>query len=121
MKQPNIVLFLAEDLDYDGLNCYNAAATGYTGLVRAGNPYAVENEAPVTGMLTPTIDKMAREGAMFEQYYCASPLCTPARYSVLTGRFPERSPELVQESGGKPATICLIRQSCRKKSPFPEN
>ena len=105
MKRPNIVLFLAEDLDYEGLNCYDAAATGYTGLIHAGNSYAGETEVPTQGMLTPTIDTMAGNGAMFESYYCASPICTPARYSVLTGRFPERSPELIQEAGGKPATI----------------
>ena len=105
MKRPNIVLFLAEDLDYEGLNCYDAVATGYTGLIHAGNSYAGETEVPTQEMLTPTIDTMAGNGAMFESYYCASPICTPARYSVLTGRFPERSPELIQEAGGKPATI----------------
>ena len=32
MKHPNIVLFLAEDLDFEGLNCYNAEAVSYTHL-----------------------------------------------------------------------------------------
>ena len=37
MKHPNIVLFLAEDLDFEGLNCYNAEATGYTKAFRAAS------------------------------------------------------------------------------------
>ena len=30
MKKPNIVLFVAEDLDFEGVNCYDPAATGYS-------------------------------------------------------------------------------------------
>jgi arylsulfatase A-like enzyme len=35
---------------------------------------------------TPTFDRVAREGALFWQAYCASPSCTPSRASILTGR-----------------------------------
>ena len=37
---------------------------------------------------TPNIDRLAREGMRFENFYCASPVCSPARASLLTGRIP---------------------------------
>ena len=48
-------------------------AVGY-----AGNPAA----------RTPNIDRLAERGAWFESAYCASPLCSPARASWLTGTYP---------------------------------
>jgi arylsulfatase A-like enzyme len=35
---------------------------------------------------TPTFDRVAREGALFNQSYCASPSCTPSRGAILTGQ-----------------------------------
>lgn len=37
---------------------------------------------------TPYLDRLARESVVFEQAYCASPVCTPARGTVLTGLYP---------------------------------
>lgn len=37
---------------------------------------------------TPTLDRLQREGRTFEQYFCASPVCSPARASMATGRMP---------------------------------
>lgn len=37
---------------------------------------------------TPHLDRIAREGARFERCYTASPICMPARASVMTGRWP---------------------------------
>lgn len=51
MKKPNIVLFVAEDLDFEGVNCYDPAATGYSGLIQARNRYASEYFQPVRSML----------------------------------------------------------------------
>ncbi|MFX3631524.1 MAG: sulfatase [Candidatus Pristimantibacillus sp.] len=39
-------------------------------------------------VLTPSLDEMAREGTVFERSYCASPVCTPSRASIFTGRYP---------------------------------
>lgn len=36
---------------------------------------------------TPNIDRLAREGAYFEEAYCQNPLCVPSRMSMLTGRY----------------------------------
>jgi len=37
---------------------------------------------------TPNLDRMAREGVHFDRAYCPGPICTPARVSLLTGRYP---------------------------------
>jgi len=37
---------------------------------------------------TPNIDKLAREGVMFTQAYCNSPICSASRQSMLTGKYP---------------------------------
>jgi len=49
-------------------------------------------------MLVPTLDRMAREGAVFERFYMTSPMCTPSRYSLLTGRYASRARSLVEET-----------------------
>jgi arylsulfatase len=43
--------------------------------------------APLRGR-TPHTDRLAAGGALFEQAYCAEPLCTPSRATVLTGVYP---------------------------------
>jgi len=47
----------------------------------AGNPY----------LTTPAMDKLAREGVMFTQAYCTSPVCGPARSSIISGRMPHET------------------------------
>ena len=37
---------------------------------------------------TPTLDRIAAEGMMFNSFFCASPVCSPARATFLTGRMP---------------------------------
>lgn len=37
---------------------------------------------------TPNLDRLAREGRRFENFFCASPVCSPARASLMTGRIP---------------------------------
>ncbi len=39
---------------------------------------------------TPNIDRLAEEGLMFTSAYTTASMCTPSRYSVLTGQFPGR-------------------------------
>jgi len=46
-----------------------------------GNPY----------LSTPNMDKLAREGVMFAQSYCTSPVCGPARSSIISGRIPHET------------------------------
>ncbi|HAA74960.1 TPA: hypothetical protein DCE37_07575 [Candidatus Latescibacteria bacterium] len=64
-NQPNLVFILCDQLKYDCL--------GY-----AGHPL----------VQTPNIDRLAESGVVFETAYCASPVCSPARASWLTGTYP---------------------------------
>jgi len=66
-KRPNIIFFLTDDQDKHSLGAYG------------GNSY------------TPNLDRMAREGMVFNQAYVSSTVCTPSRYSFLTGRYAGRS------------------------------
>lgn len=61
----NIVFILADDLGYWSLGC-------------EGN-----NDA-----ITPNIDSIAKNGIRFNNFFCTSPVCSPARASLLTGRMP---------------------------------
>lgn len=44
----------------------------------AGNPY----------LETPAMDELAETGVRFERTYCTNPVCSPSRFSLMTGRFP---------------------------------
>jgi arylsulfatase A-like enzyme len=70
-KQPNLIFILCDQLAHDCL--------GY-----AGHP-VVE---------TPNIDRLAERGVIFEKTYCASPVCSPARASWLTGTYPHYHQQL---------------------------
>lgn len=62
--RPNIVLIVADDLGYGDLSCYNDCAK----------------------VATPQIDRLAREGMRFTDAHSPSTVCTPSRYSLLTGQ-----------------------------------
>ncbi|MEQ9410728.1 MAG: sulfatase-like hydrolase/transferase [Fuerstiella sp.] len=63
-ERPNIVLILADDLGYGDIRCYN-------------------NQSKVD---TPHVDQLASEGMRFLDAHSPSTVCTPSRYSLLTGR-----------------------------------
>ncbi len=104
-SRPNIVLILAEDLDFEGINCCNQNLTGYSGLVNARNKHAYENYEITSRLLTPTIDFLASNGVLFNNYYCTSAICTPSRYTVLTGRYAQRSSQHALEFNDGPSTV----------------
>src|SRR5690554_1737463 len=41
-------------------------------------------------IFTPNLDRIAAEGTRFTNFFCASPVCSPARASLLTGRIPSQ-------------------------------
>jgi arylsulfatase A-like enzyme len=65
--RPNIVLILADDLGWADLGCYGADLHE-----------------------TPNLDRFAEESLKFTQAYAASPVCTPTRASIMTGKYPAR-------------------------------
>jgi len=66
-RQPNLIVFLADDLGYGEFGCQ-------------GNP-----EIP-----TPHIDAIAANGVRFTDGYVTGPNCSPSRAGLLTGRIPTR-------------------------------
>ncbi|MFM1555791.1 MAG: sulfatase-like hydrolase/transferase [Limisphaerales bacterium] len=61
--KPNILFILADDLGYGDVGCYN----------------------PASKVPTPHLDQLAKEGIRFTDAHSPSTVCTPTRYSVLTG------------------------------------
>ena len=66
---PNIVYFFVDDMGYGDASCLN----------------------PEGKIKTPNIDRLAREGMLFRDAHSSSAVCSPSRYSVLTGRYNWRS------------------------------
>ena len=88
MKRPNIVLICADDIGFNEIGPYQGRGRG------RGMP-----DRDVYGgerVHTPHMDAIAREGALLTRYYATSPICTPSRYSILTGRFASRSPSILE-------------------------
>ena len=66
-KNPNIILLLIDDQDMDEIGAYGGK------------------------VFTPNMDKLATEGIKFNRAYVSSTVCTPSRYSFLTGRYAGQS------------------------------
>jgi arylsulfatase A-like enzyme len=71
MKRPNIIFIVADDLGYADLGCYG------------GRPATF-------GPVSPVIDQLAAGGIRFTQGYSNSPVCSPTRFALMTGRYQYR-------------------------------
>ena len=67
-QQPNIILILADDLGWADLTSYGSSFYE-----------------------TPNLDKLASKGTRFTQYYATSPVCSPTRACILTGKYPVKT------------------------------
>jgi arylsulfatase A len=67
--RPNVLLILADDLGYGDVSCYNSEAK----------------------VATPNLDRLAAEGMRFTDAHSPSTVCTPTRYSIMTGRMAFRT------------------------------
>ncbi|MDP7628592.1 MAG: sulfatase-like hydrolase/transferase [SAR202 cluster bacterium] len=52
-------------------------------------PWAM-NSAGTRELKTPNLDRLAATGVRFDNFFCASPVCSPARASILTGQMPSQ-------------------------------
>ena len=66
-QKPNVVFFLVDDLGWKDVGCY-------------GSSYYE----------TPNMDRLAAQGMKFTQAYAASPVCSPTRASIMSGKNPAR-------------------------------
>jgi len=67
-ERPNVLMILADDLGYMDVSPYN----------------------PDTFYETPNIQRLAESAARFTDGYAANPVCSPTRYSIMTGTYPTR-------------------------------
>lgn len=58
---------------------------------------------------TPHLDRLAREGVLFRQTYCQSPVCMPSRSSVFSGRYPHQHGILGNGATIWPDSPCFVR------------
>ena len=70
-KRPNIIFIVADDLGFADLGCYG------------GRP-------AVFGEVSPVLDKLAAKGLKFTDGYSNSPVCSPTRFALMTGRYQYR-------------------------------
>ena len=65
MKKPNFIVFLTDDQGYGDLSCMGCE-----------------------DFRTPSLARMAQNGARFTDWYSNSPVCSPSRAALLSGRYP---------------------------------
>ena len=65
MKKPNVIIILTDDQGYGDLGCMGSS-----------------------DLKTPNLDALAENGIRFSSMYSASPVCSPSRAALLTGRYP---------------------------------
>ncbi|MFA7160550.1 MAG: sulfatase-like hydrolase/transferase, partial [Kiritimatiellia bacterium] len=90
-KKPNILIIYADEHRYDCLGAY-------------GN----------TDIRTPHIDALAADGVLFENSFCPYPVCTPSRYSLLTGSYAHQHLGILNRStlpAGLPVLPRLLRDA----------
>ena len=75
-SKPNFIIILCDNLGYGDIGCFGSA--------RHRTPY---------------IDRMAKEGMRFTDFYATSGVCTPSRASLMTGCYPRRVNMHLAEAG----------------------
>jgi uncharacterized sulfatase len=94
-KSPNIILIVADDLGYNDISTFGG------GIIQ-----------------TPGIDRLAREGVVFNQSYSGASTCAPSRAMMMTGRYPTRTGfEFTPTPAGMGNMVSLIGASIDNNLP----
>lgn len=80
-EKPNVIFILADDLTTQAISAY-------------GDIY--KDIAP-----TPNMDRLAKEGMLFEDVLCTNGICGPSRAAILTGKYSNKNGYYKNESGGR--------------------
>ena len=97
-QKPHVILILADDLGWSDLACYGSDLHE-----------------------TPHLDALAEDGFRFTQAYAASPVCSPTRASLLTGRHPARLDMTIwRESAKNRGNRSLLEPITRDSLPLSE-
>jgi arylsulfatase A-like enzyme len=96
MRQPNFIIFLTDDQGYGDLSCMGA-----------------------TDFRTPHLDAVAASGVRFTDWYSNSPVCSPSRAALLTGRYPGNAGVRAilgghRTASGLPPTVPTIATALKK-------
>lgn len=84
---PNIVAIVTDDQSAWSLSCYGGK-----------------------NLATPRLDRLAAEGARFTRAFVNSPVCSPSRFTYLTGRWPSESPIADWLTAGQASKFGLTRK-----------
>ena len=91
VEKPNIIFILADDLGWADLQCYGDKR-----------------------FRSPQLARLAKEGMLFTDAYAASPVCSPTRSSIMTGKYPARNNLTlwIGGKGGAPAVQQMALEEC---------
>lgn len=81
-SKPNLIIVHCDELNFRTLGCYRDTLPPEQALM--WGPLAVCD--------TPHIDRLAKEGALCTKFYAATPVCSPSRSSLISGRYPQNTP-----------------------------
>ncbi len=91
--RPNLILIMCDQMRHD--------SAGFA-----------QSEQIQNQLHTPNLDRLATSGVLCEQTYCASPVCSPARASWLTGLYPHATGQLVNAGGKKKILWAQMHAEC---------
>ncbi|MHC4540049.1 MAG: sulfatase-like hydrolase/transferase [Planctomycetota bacterium] len=77
-RRPNVILIFTDDQGTIDVNCYGSK-----------------------DLYTSNLDRLAKEGMRFTQFYVGAPVCSPSRAALMTGRYPRHAGLLGNASSEK--------------------
>lgn len=85
--RPNLLIIQTDEHNFRTLGCYRELLPKEQAYIW-GEGIKVE---------TPNIDWIAKNGAIADRYYATSPVCTPSRASLMTGRYPQNTGAMMND------------------------